>query len=55
MINTGHIIRARYERDWSQRQLADRIECGKVNPRLGTILALCHALETEPNKVIKWD
>lgn len=64
MIDTGYIIRGRYERNWSQRELADRIgitkdhmcriECGKVNPRLKTIVALCEVLEIEPNRLIKW-
>lgn len=65
MINTAHLILRRYALGYSQRELADeigitkdhmsRIECGRVSPRLSTIVALCHALETEPSKVILWD
>lgn len=65
MINTSHLILRRYALGYSQRELADivgitkdhisRIECGKVSPRLCTIVSLCHALDTEPSKVILWD
>jgi transcriptional regulator with XRE-family HTH domain len=65
MINTAHLILRRYAFGYSQRELADeigitkdhmsRIECGRVSPRLSTIVALCRALETEPSKVILWD
>lgn len=63
MINTGNIIRRRYEMDMTQTDLAHRIgitkdhvcriECGRVSPKLSTIVSLCRILKLEPSEVIQ--
>lgn len=65
MINTQYMARRRYELGLSladveaiceiSRDQICRIENGKVNPWVSTVVALCKALQTEPNKLIQWE
>lgn len=51
----GAVVQARHERGWTQRDLAERIgttqsavarlERGDQDPRLSTMVAVCHALD----------
>jgi len=51
----GAVLEARRERGWTQKQLADsigttqsaiaRLERGDQDPRLSTLVAVCHALD----------
>lgn len=51
----GAVVQARHERGWTQRYLAEhigttqsavaRLERGDQDPRLSTIVAVCHALD----------
>ena len=62
MIDTAHIIYRRYAKGMTQADLAHRagltkdhicrLECGKVNPSLPTLLKLCRVLDTNPNRVL---
>lgn len=64
MINTDHMILRRYAKGMTQADLAHRagltkdhicrLECGKVNASLPTVIRLCDVLETEPNMMLLW-
>ena len=57
-----NIRRIRLEKQWTMEYLANeanvelsqiyRIEKGKINPKLTTIIILCRALKVSPNSVI---
>lgn len=64
MIDTAYMIQRRHELGMTQEDVAFeagtsndqvcRIECGRANPGLLTLEALCRALKTDPNKLMGW-
>lgn len=64
MINTAHMICRRYAKGMTQVDLSrkvgitkdqiGRIERGEQVPRLSTLVSICSALDTDPNKLMGW-
>tara|TARA_R110000822_G_scaffold103213_1_gene229794 strand:- start:188 stop:385 length:198 start_codon:yes stop_codon:yes gene_type:complete len=64
MINTPHLILKRIEKGLSQKELAEligkdkdtiyRYENGKLTPSIQAFSDWIKALETEPNRAMKW-